>query len=164
MFKKFIITFFVIFLSASVWAMDQENDTSGEMAKDNILLLPEAGYGMVYVVRPFERQGNTRLYVYVDETNKDNIIGYTVGGQHINFQVTPGEHIIYSVGENTKYLKIHIQEGETLFVKQRILIDPRGGSNQDTLERVPAAAGTLLIDNTTKGFLYEKENGDKVLK
>ena len=120
------------------------------------LMLPEDGYGMIYVMRPMGFWPQYRLYVYIDKTIKENLIGYTVGGQYLAIQVTPGEHIVYSVGGNTKYVKLDVKEGDILFVQQNVLIELIEGSDQDSLERISDIKGKQLLRRFSKGWVYEQ--------
>jgi len=89
-----------------------------ETASFQLPKLPEAGKAMVYVVRPSGPGGLIRFNVFVDNQEAASEMGYTRGSQYIYFQVTPGEHKIYSKAENWAEAQISAQAGEVIFIQQ----------------------------------------------
>lgn len=89
-----------------------------ETASFKLPKLPEAGKAMVYVVRPAGPGSLIRFNVFVDDQEAASEIGYTRGSQYIYFNVTPGQHKIYSKAENWAEAQVSAQAGEVIFIQQ----------------------------------------------
>jgi hypothetical protein len=98
-----------------------------------------------------------QLHVYLEEAVLKERLGYTLGGQYIYFQAPPGKHRVVSVGNNTKTFHFEIKDGETLFIRQHIKLDPMDGSNQDPMELLTAEAAQYAMKHLVKGKIDEKE-------
>ena len=129
--------------------------TCPALASDNELVKPDKGYGMVYVVRSFGQWPQTKYHIYLDKAEGKDRIGYTQGGEYINFQVEPGKHELISVANNIKSIPFEIKSGETIFILQveRIDID---GTNQYWLEIMPPDVGKYYVSHSTKGWVDKK--------
>lgn len=73
----------------------------------------------VYVVRPAGVGALIRFNVFVDDPSNDAMeAGYTRGGQHIYFQLAPGNHQIYSKAENTANIPLNALPGKSYYIQQ----------------------------------------------
>jgi hypothetical protein len=79
---------------------------------------PENGMAMVYVVRPSGLGGAIRFNVFVDDQEAPSEVGYTRGGQYIYFNVTPGNHKLYSKAENWADAEISVKAGDIVYIHQ----------------------------------------------
>ncbi len=89
-----------------------------ETASFQLPKLPDAGKAIVYVVRPSGTGGLIRFNVFVDNQEAASEMGYTRGSQYIYFNVTPGEHKIYSKAENWAEAQVSARAGEVIFIQQ----------------------------------------------
>lgn len=89
-----------------------------ETASYQLPKLPQAGKAIVYVVRPSGVGGPNRFNVFVDDQGAPSEMGYTKSAQYIYFQVTPGEHRIYSRAENWSDIQVSAKEGDIIYIQQ----------------------------------------------
>ena len=80
--------------------------------------LPEAGKAIVYVVRPNGLGGFIRFNVFIDDQEPSSEMGYTRASQYIYFNLTPGEHKIYSKAENWAETLVTAKAGDIIFIQQ----------------------------------------------
>jgi hypothetical protein len=81
--------------------------------------MPAPGKAMVYVVRPFALGGLVRFNVFVDDQQAPSEMGYTRSSQYIYFQVSPGDHKIYSKAENWAEAQISAKAGDVIYIQQQ---------------------------------------------
>ena len=155
--RQYISIILILLLTACSSAQITKSGGTDMMTESEKLVAPAAGYGMIYVVRSVEVQSQARFTVYLDRAEGENLIGHTLGGQYINFPATPGEHILYSAGTNMKSIKLDVKEGETIFVRQRVRVDPRDATNQEPLEIIAEEAGQAMLKSLSKGWMNERE-------
>lgn len=79
---------------------------------------PEAGKAIVYVVRPSGMGGLVRFNVFVDDQEAQSEVGYTRSSQYIYFNLTPGEHKIYSKAENWAEVQVRAAAGDIIYIQQ----------------------------------------------
>ena len=79
---------------------------------------PEPGKAIVYVVRPSPVGGLIRFNVFVDDHEDQSEMGYTRGSQYIYFNLSPGEHKIFSKAENWAEADIPANAGDIIFIQQ----------------------------------------------
>lgn len=89
-----------------------------EVATFQVPKLPEAGKAICYVVRPSGLGGLIRFNVFVDDQEDSSEMGYTRSSQYIYFNLTPGEHKIYSKAENWAETQVSVQAGDIVFIQQ----------------------------------------------
>lgn len=89
-----------------------------ETANFKVPVLPESNKAMVYVVRPSGVGGLIRFNVFVDDQQPNSEMGYTRSSQYIYFNVTPGQHFIYSKAENWSLITINAKPNEIIFLEQ----------------------------------------------
>jgi Protein of unknown function (DUF2846) len=106
--------------------------------------MPEPGKAIIYVVRPSSFGGVVRFNVFLDDQEEKSEVGYTRAGQYIYFNVTPGEHKIFSKAENWSDLGITASAGETIFVQQ------------DASRGIVVARNTLFKQEETAGKYHVK--------
>ena len=89
-----------------------------ETASYQLPKLPEPGKAIVYVVRPSGFGGLIRFNVFIDDQEAPSEMGYTRSSQYIYFNITPGEHKIYSKAENWAEALISVKAGDTIYIQQ----------------------------------------------
>lgn len=89
-----------------------------ETATYQIPKAPESGKAIVYVVRPSGLGGLIRFNVFVDDKEAASEVGYTRSSQYIYFNLTPGEHKIYSKAENWAEALIKAEAGDVIYIQQ----------------------------------------------
>lgn len=89
-----------------------------ETASYSLPKLPEAGKAIVYVVRPSGMGGMVRFNVFVDDKEAPSEMGYTRASQYIYFNLTPGEHRIYSKAENWAEAAVSATSGDIIYIQQ----------------------------------------------
>ncbi len=80
---------------------------------------PDPDKAIVYVVRPDSVGTLIRFNVFVDDQEAASEMGYTRGSQYIYFQVSPGDHKIYSKAENWAEAPISAQAGDVIYIHQQ---------------------------------------------
>lgn len=80
--------------------------------------LPEPNKAIVYVVRPSPLGGLIRFNVFVDDQEAQSEMGYTKSSQYIYFNVSPGEHKIYSKAENWAEINVSANANDIIFIQQ----------------------------------------------
>ena len=80
--------------------------------------LPEPGKAIVYVVRPANVGALIRFNVFLDDQEANSEMGYTRGNQYIYFNVSPGDHKIFSKAENWADTSISVAAGDIIFIRQ----------------------------------------------
>ena len=89
-----------------------------EVSTFQVPKLPEPGKAICYVVRPSGLGGLIRFNVFVDDQEGSSEMGYTRSSQYIYFNLTPGEHKIYSKAENWAETQVSVQAGDIVFIQQ----------------------------------------------
>ncbi|MGI0035821.1 MAG: DUF2846 domain-containing protein [Nitrososphaera sp.] len=89
-----------------------------ETATYQLPKLPDAGKAIVYVVRPSGLGGLIRFNVFVDDQEAPSEMGYTRSSQYIYFQITPGDHKIYSKAENWAETLVSVKAGDIIYIQQ----------------------------------------------
>lgn len=84
----------------------------------NLPKSPEDGKAIVYIVRPAALGGFIRFNVFVDDQEPSSEMGYTRASQYIYFNLTPGEHKIYSKAENWAETLVSVKAGDIIFIQQ----------------------------------------------
>lgn len=80
--------------------------------------LPESDKAIIYVVRPSPLGGLIRFNVFVDDQEAQSEMGYTRSSQYIYFNVSPGEHKIYSKAENWAEINVSAKANDIIFIQQ----------------------------------------------
>lgn len=80
--------------------------------------LPEKGKAILYIVRPspFDEDHPYNLFLNSQEPHAE--MGCTMPKQYIYFDLTPGEHKIFSKAENWAEINVVAKEGDILFIQQ----------------------------------------------
>lgn len=89
-----------------------------ETASYQLPKLPEPGKAIVYVVRPSALGGLIRFNVFVDDQEEPSEMGYTRSSQYIYFNLSPGEHKIYSKAENWAETLVSAKAGDIIYIQQ----------------------------------------------
>jgi hypothetical protein len=89
-----------------------------EVASYQLPKLPEPGKAICYVVRPSGLGGLIRFNVFVDDQADSSEMGFTRSSQYIYFNLSPGEHKIYSKAENWAETQVSVQAGDIIFIQQ----------------------------------------------
>ncbi|HEY0665933.1 MAG TPA: hypothetical protein VGD24_07705 [Gallionella sp.] len=80
---------------------------------------PGAGKAVVYVV--FEEEyvkEQLGFDVFLDSQQSAAAVGRNRGGEYFYFELTPGDHVLYSRGENWAQLPLAVKAGEIVYVRQ----------------------------------------------
>jgi hypothetical protein len=89
-----------------------------EVASYQIPKLPEPGKAICYVVRPHGVGGFIKFNVFVDDQEDSSEMGFTRANQYIYFNLTPGDHKIYSKAENWAETQVSVKAGDIVFIEQ----------------------------------------------
>jgi hypothetical protein len=89
-----------------------------ETATFKLPKLPEPGKAICYVVRPSGVGGLIRFNVFVDDQEDASEMGYTRSSQYIYFNLSPGDHKIYSKAENWAETQVSARAGDIIFIQQ----------------------------------------------
>jgi len=89
-----------------------------EVSSFQVPKLPEPGKAICYVVRPSVLGGLIRFNVFVDDQQEHSEMGYTRSSQYIYFNLSPGEHKIYSKAENWAEVQVSAKAGDIIFIQQ----------------------------------------------
>ena len=117
--KKFILLGCLIIAALSGCAtLPTPEVMKAATATYNLPKSPEAGKAIVYVVRPTALGGFVRFNVFVDDQEPSSEMGYTRSSQYIYFNLTPGEHKIYSKAENWAETLVSAKAGDIIFIQQ----------------------------------------------
>lgn len=126
-----------------------------EVAGYTLPRVPQPGMAMVYVVRPDQLGALVRFNVFLDDREDRSEMGYTRGGQHIYFDVTPGDHRLYSKAETWAEIAFSAKPGEVVFIHQ----EPTMGiiMARNNLSRVDDLRGRYHVKNTEGGTILKAE-------
>jgi len=108
----------ILVLSAGCATLPQPAEMQADIADFVLPKSPEEGKALVYVVRPSAIGTLIRFNVFVDDTAATSEMGYTRGVQHIYFNLSPGEHEIFSLAENTARTRLKVEAGDIVFLQQ----------------------------------------------
>lgn len=80
---------------------------------------PSAGKAVVYVVFDEEYvKQQLGFDVFLDGQQPGAAVGRNRGGEYFAFELTPGDHVIYSKGEKWAELPLSVKAGEVVYVRQ----------------------------------------------
>jgi len=113
----FFLAFPLAVLSGCV-TLPSPEQIKAEISGYQLPKLPEAGKAIVYVVRPSPLGTAIRFNVFVDNQNPESEMGYTRGSQYIYFNLTPGNHKIFSKAENWAEIDVSAKAGDIIFIQQ----------------------------------------------
>jgi hypothetical protein len=120
MFKK---SFTASLLLASLFvtgcaSLPSSDEMKAATATYQLPKLPEPGKAIVYAVRPSPVGSLVRFNVFVDDQEAASEVGFTRGRQYIYFNLTPGNHKIFSKAENWAETLVTAQAGDIIFIQQ----------------------------------------------
>ncbi|MBU1214043.1 MAG: DUF2846 domain-containing protein, partial [Gammaproteobacteria bacterium] len=81
---------------------------------------PAEGKALVYVVFDEDDYDMAWFDVFLDGQQTVARVGRNHGGQYFFFEMTPGEHTLYSKGEKWAELSVSAGAGEVIFVRQEL--------------------------------------------
>jgi hypothetical protein len=115
---------------------------------------PQADKGMIYILRPSSLGGIVRFNVHVDSKEENSEIGYTRGGQYLFFDVSPGQHEIWSNAENWGQLIVNVEKGKVAYIKQ----NPKMGIMfaRNKLSQIDEVEGKYHVKKLNLGTFKEK--------
>lgn len=119
--RRFFTTFLIVGMLAALTGCASLPSTEvmkAETATYQLPKLPDAGKAIVYVVRPSGLGGLIRFNVFVDDQEAPSEMGYTRSSQYIYFQITPGDHKIYSKAENWAETLVSVKAGDIIYIQQ----------------------------------------------
>ncbi|MFA7400154.1 MAG: DUF2846 domain-containing protein, partial [Sideroxydans sp.] len=112
---------------------------------------PGAGKAVVYVLFDEEYvKQQLGFDVFLDSQQPTAAVGRNRGGEYFYFELTPGDHIIYSKGEKWAELPLSVKAGEIVFVRQEWrmgMMEPRVA-----LERLDEVAGKYYVSKLKPGL------------
>lgn len=116
---------------------------------------PVAGKAIVYVVRPSSMGTLVRFNVFVDNQEAQSEMGFNRGNQYIYFNLTPGNHTIYSKAENWAELAVSVQAGDIVFIQQ----DPSMGivMARNSILKVEDYQGKYQVKTATLGTILKTD-------
>lgn len=82
--------------------------------------LPGKGKAVVYVIFEEAYYGEVDFDVFLDDQRPESKVGRNKGGQYIAFELSPGEHKIWSKGENWAEATVTAKAGEAIFIRQEM--------------------------------------------
>lgn len=94
--------------------------TSVAAADHQLPLLPGQGKAVVYVVFEEAYYGEVEFEVFLDDQLPGARVGSNKGGQYIAFELTPGEHRIFSKGETWAEVTVNAKAGDAIFIRQEM--------------------------------------------
>ena len=117
--------------------------------------LPEPNKAIVYVVRPSPLGGLIRFNVFVDDQEAQSEMGYTKSSQYIYFNVSPGEHKIYSKAENWAEINVSANANDIIFIQQ----EPTVGfiMARNNLLKLEDYQGKYHVKTLTVGTIIKSE-------
>lgn len=126
-----------------------------EVANFQLPKLPEAGKAIVYVVRPSPMGGLVRFNVFLDDQEAQSEMGYTRASQYIYFNVTPGDHKVYSKAENWAEALVSVKAGDVIFIEQELSVGIiMARNNLLKLEEIP---GKYHVKKLTLGTVAKTD-------
>ena len=145
----------VLVLATGCASLPSPEAMKAETATFQLPKLPDTGKAIVYVVRPSGLGGLIRFNVFVDDQEAPSEMGYTRASQYIYFQVTPGEHKIYSKAENWAELQLSAKAGDIFFIQQ----EPTMGilMARNSLSKLEEVPGKYHVKTLTVGTLIKTE-------
>ena len=110
---------------------------------------------IVYIVRPTQLGGLVRFNVFLDNQEDSSEMGYTRAGQYIYFNLTPGEHKIYSKAENWAESLVTVKPGDVVFLQQ----EPSMGiiMARDTMFKLDDHEGKYHVKTLTLGTIIKSD-------
>lgn len=111
---------------------------------------PGAGKAVVYVLFDEEYvKQQLGFDVFLDSQQPTAKVGRNRGGEYFYFELTPGDHIIYSKGEKWAELPLSVKAGEIVFVRQ----EWRMGMMEArvALQRLDEVAGKYFVSKLQPG-------------
>lgn len=157
--KKRAFTTVLIAAAISVFAGCASVPTPEAMKAETVNFqlpkLPDSGKAMVYVVRPSSLAGLIRFNVFVGDQEAQSEMGYTRASQYIYFQVSPGEHKIYSKAENWAEAQVSAKAGDIIYIQQ----EPSMGviMARNTIAKIEEFQGKYYVKTLTPGTMIKTE-------
>ena len=126
-----------------------------EAANYRLPKLPAPGKAIVYVVRPSNMGTLVRFNVFVDDQEAGSEMGFNRGNQYIYFNLTPGNHTIYSKAENWAEVAVSVQAGDIVFIQQ----EPAMGivMARNSILKVEDYQGKYQVKSATLGTILKTD-------
>lgn len=116
---------------------------------------PEPEKAIVYVVRPSGLGGLIRFNVFVDDQQDSSEVGYTRASQYIWFNLSPGEHKIFSKAENWAETTVKVAAGDIVYLQQEPAIGLLIARNN--LTPIDAVVGKYHVKTLQPGTMLKPE-------
>lgn len=147
------LVFAVVAFLAGCATLPSPEKMQTETAEFRLPGIPDPEKAMVYVVRPSFLGTVIRFNVFVDTQEPASEMGYTRGAEYIYFQVTPGDHTIYSKAENWAETVVSLKAGEIAYLRQ----DPTMGflMARNSLLRIDDVVGRYYVKTLTQGTILQ---------
>lgn len=126
-----------------------------ETASFQLPKLPDPGKAIVYVVRPSSLGTLIRFNVFVDDQEAASEMGYTRGSQYIYFQLSPGDHKVFSKAENWAETHVSAKAGDIFFIQQ----EPTMGviMARNNLTKLEELTGKYHVKTLTVGTVIKTD-------
>ncbi|OGP88772.1 MAG: hypothetical protein A2031_07130 [Deltaproteobacteria bacterium RBG_19FT_COMBO_43_11] len=97
--------------------LTEPTQMKAQIANYQVPKLPEDRKAIVYIVRPspYDPHG---FNVFLDTQEPNAEMGYTMPKRYIYFDLTPGEHKIFSKAENWAEINVSAKAGDIIFIQQ----------------------------------------------
>jgi hypothetical protein len=150
-----LIACLVAILSLSLTACTSVQPSPAEMLAESANFQlphqPAAGKAVVYVVFDEEYvKQQVGFDVFLDGQQPTAAVGRNRGGEYFYFELTPGDHVIYSKGEKWAELPLTVKAGDIVFVRQEWkmgMLDARV-----SLQLLDEVAGKYYVSRLTPGL------------
>lgn len=150
-----LITCFVAVLTLTLSGCTSVQPTPAQMLAETagfqLPHQPGAGKAVVYVV--FEEEyakQQVGFDVFLDGQQPAAAVGRNRGGEYFYFELTPGDHVIYSKGEKWAELPLSVKSGDIVYVQQELhigMLEPRV-----SLQRLDEVAGKYYVSKLKPGL------------
>ncbi len=138
-------------LMAGCATLPSQEQMAADIAGYELPQQPAAESALVYVVRPSGLGPIVRFNVFLDDKEDSSEMGYTRGSQYIYFQVSPGNHTIFSKAENWAEINIDAKPRDVIFIKQ---ITSMGFiMARNSLEQIQDTEGKYHVKRTSLGTI-----------
>ena len=140
--------------SLSSSGLPRQDEMTAVAAASQLPALPENGKAMVYIVRPSINCETFSFSVFTDHQQPEWQMGSTKGQQYIYFDLTPGEHKVFSRVDNWDTwaeTTVAAKAGDILFLQQ----EPDMGfiTLTNTLVPLPEYEGKYRVKTLTMGTI-----------
>jgi hypothetical protein len=153
--KKIIAILSISLLSGCATTLPSPDVMKAATESYQLPTKPQNDKAIVYIVRPTQLGGLIRFNVFLDNQNDASEMGYTRAGQYIHFNLTPGEHKIYSKAENWAESLVTVKAGDVVYLQQ----EPSMGiiMARNTMFKLDEYEGKYHVKTLTLGTIIKSD-------